>query len=151
MDVWDLAATAGRAVAVYALMLLVVRLLGKRTVGNFSAFDLIVALMLGEVVDEMIYGDVPMVKGAVAIGAIAAIKYATAWLSYASPAAARILEGTPTAVIVHGELQRDGMRSELMNEADVDSALRLRSVDDRRKVALAQVETDGEVSVIEEP
>ena len=51
MDAHALWITAGRAAAVYAFMLVVIRLLGKRTVGNFSAFDLLVALMLGEVVD----------------------------------------------------------------------------------------------------
>jgi uncharacterized membrane protein YcaP (DUF421 family) len=38
-------------------MLVVIRLMGKRTVGNFTAFDLLVALMLGEIVDEIIYPD----------------------------------------------------------------------------------------------
>jgi hypothetical protein len=39
------------------------KLLGKRTVGNFTAFDLLVALMLGEIVDEIIYGDGPWDSG----------------------------------------------------------------------------------------
>src|SRR5687768_13434606 len=73
MDPQELLLTAVRAVGVYALMLVVVRLLGKRTVGNFSAFDLLVALMLGEVVDEIIYGDVSIAQGAVAILAVAII------------------------------------------------------------------------------
>jgi uncharacterized membrane protein YcaP (DUF421 family) len=150
MDPHELLLTAGRAAVVYALMLVVVRVLGKRTIGNFSAFDLLVALMLGEVVDEVIYGDVGLAQGVVAILSIAAVKYATSWLSYASPTAGRILEGSPTPVVVAGELQRDGMRQELMNESDVMAALRLQSIDDPREVKLAQVETDGEISVIRE-
>lgn len=39
-------------------MLAVIRATGKRTIGNFTAFDLLVALMLGDLVDEIIYGDV---------------------------------------------------------------------------------------------
>jgi uncharacterized membrane protein YcaP (DUF421 family) len=62
--------TAARAAAVSVFMLIVIRALGKRTVGNFSAFDLLVALMLGEVVDEIIYGDVLFTQGAVAIVAM---------------------------------------------------------------------------------
>jgi hypothetical protein len=46
-----------RAAAVYVLMLVVIRLMGKRTVGDFTAFDLLVALMLGEIADEITYGD----------------------------------------------------------------------------------------------
>lgn len=150
MDTQELLLTAARAAGVYALMLVVVRVLGKRTLGNFSAFDLLVALMLGEVVDEIVYGDVGVAQGVVAIVSIAVIKYATAWLSYASPRAARVPEGSPTPLVVHGRLQRDGMRHELMNESDVLAALRLQSVEDPSQVKLAQVETDGEVSVLRE-
>jgi uncharacterized membrane protein YcaP (DUF421 family) len=53
MDPNELMLTAARAAAVYLFMLIVIRALGKRTAGNFSAFDLLVALMLGEVVDEI--------------------------------------------------------------------------------------------------
>jgi uncharacterized membrane protein YcaP (DUF421 family) len=67
MDATELLLTAARALAVYALLLAVIRVLGKREVGNFTAFDLLVALMLGEVVDEIIYGEVEFAQGAVAI------------------------------------------------------------------------------------
>ena len=67
METQELLATAARSVAVFVLMLIVVRALGKRTVGNFSAFDLLIALMLGEVVDEIIYANVRFLEGTVAI------------------------------------------------------------------------------------
>ncbi len=52
MDTNELLFTALRATFVYFFLLLVVRVLGKREIGATSAFDLIVALILGEVVDE---------------------------------------------------------------------------------------------------
>jgi uncharacterized membrane protein YcaP (DUF421 family) len=82
MDVQELLMTAARAIAVYVLMLVVIRALGRRTVGNFSAFGLLVALMLGEVVDEIIYGDVRFVQGAVAIVTLGAVAYLDSALSY---------------------------------------------------------------------
>lgn len=63
METQEIMMTAARAVAVFAIMLVVVRVLGKWTPGNFSAFDLLVALMLGEVVDDVIYGDVTFLQG----------------------------------------------------------------------------------------
>jgi hypothetical protein len=51
METQELLLTALRAAAVYVLMLVVIRLMGKRTVGNFTVFDLLVALMLGEIAD----------------------------------------------------------------------------------------------------
>ena len=148
MDAHALWITAARAVAVYVFMLVVIRLLGKRTVGNFSAFDLLVALMLGEVVDEIIYGDVSLAKGGVAIGTVALIQYANSWLSYSSPKLGRILEGSPTAVVRDGQLERSGMAKERMSEDDVRAELRLEGIDDMDEVKLAMIEVDGEVSVL---
>ena len=148
MDAKELLMTAARALAVYVLILAVVRLLGKRTVGNFSAFDLLVALMLGEVVDEMIYGDVRFIQGTVAIVTIGALTYADSWLSYWDHGMEAVLEGKPTIVVKKGKFHRPGMREERMNEKDVLSALRIQGVRDMREVEYALVEHDGSVSVL---
>jgi uncharacterized membrane protein YcaP (DUF421 family) len=150
MDAPELLLTAVRALGVYVVMLVVIRLLGKRTVGNFSAFDLLVALMLGEVVDEIIYGDVSFAQGLVAIGVVAAAKYGTAWLSYADPRLNRILEGQPTDLVRNGAFVRKGLRGELMNELEAFASLRLQGVSDMREVKRATLEVDGEVSVLKE-
>jgi uncharacterized membrane protein YcaP (DUF421 family) len=148
MDPRELAFTALRALLVYGVMLVVIRLLGKRTIGNFSAFDLLVALMLGEVVDEIIYGDVSIAQGMVAILVLAALEYANSWLSYGNDTANRWLEGLPTPLVADGALVREGMRKERMHENDVLAELRLQGIDDLGKVKRAMLETDGEVSVI---
>ena len=150
MDITELLLTAGRAAAVYILLLVVIRLLGKREVGNFTAFDLLVALMLGEVVDEIIYGDVPFSQGAVAIGAIALMQYGTSWLSYLNHFADKVLDGVPTIVVRDGVLQREGMRKERMNEQEVMGLLREREIEDLREVKLAVVEVGGALSVIKQ-
>src|SRR5215216_5312059 len=115
MDWQELGLTAARALLVYAVMLVVIRVLGKRTVGNFTAFDLLVALMLGEVVDEIIYGDVSLAQGFTSILVVAAAKYVTAWLSYWDHGLNRILEGSPTELVKEGQLVRRNLRKELMN------------------------------------
>jgi uncharacterized membrane protein YcaP (DUF421 family) len=150
MDWPQLGATALRAIGVYAFVLVIIRLLGKRTIGNFTAFDLLVALMLGEMVDEIIYGDVSAAQGAVALVTIAVAQYANSWLSYGGHGLDRVLEGTPTEIVRDGQLQRRGMRLERMNEKDVLSELRLQGIQDVREVKLALVENDGQVSVLRE-
>jgi uncharacterized membrane protein YcaP (DUF421 family) len=150
MDWQQIGMTAARAVLLYVVMLFVIRVLGKRTVGNFTAFDLLVALMLGEVVDEIIYGDVTLAQGFTAIFVVAAAKYITAWMTYGSRKLSLILEGKPTELVKSGELQRDAMRSEMMNELEVMSALRLQGISDVREVRSAILEVDGVVSVIKE-
>lgn len=151
MDPQELLLTAARAFAVYVLMLIVIRALGKRTVGNFSAFDLLVALMLGEVVDEIIYGDVRFMQGAVAVVAIGALAYADSWLSYFDHGLDAVLEGKPTVVVRDGEYDPDGMRAERMNEKEILGHLRAAGIHDMREVHLAIVENDGTVSVLKHP
>jgi uncharacterized membrane protein YcaP (DUF421 family) len=151
MDPQELLLTAARAFAVYVLMLIVIRALGKRTVGNFAAFDLLVALMLGEVVDEIIYGDVGFAQGTVAILVIAGAQHANAWLTWWDHGWDKVLEGTPTVVMRNGALQEDGMKRELMGGKDVIAHLRSLGIRDVREVQLALVEDDGSVSVIRRP
>ncbi|HYH08804.1 MAG TPA: YetF domain-containing protein [Thermoanaerobaculia bacterium] len=150
MDLQELGMTALRGLLVYAFMLVVIRVLGKRTVGNFTAFDLLVALMLGEVVDEIIYGDVDIAQGFVAIGVVALAKYVTQWLTYWDHGFNRLFEGKPTEIVRHGELVREGLRSEMMNEKEALAALRIQGVTDLKEVKQALLEVDGEVSVIRE-
>ncbi len=134
MDAGELMLTAARAAAVYVFMLIVIRALGTRTVGNFSAFDLLVALMLGEMVDEIIYGDVRFLQGAVAVVSIAALSSADSWLAYFDHGMEAILEGKPTVVIRDGAFDRQGMRNERLNEKDVFGHLRSLGIHDMREV-----------------
>jgi uncharacterized membrane protein YcaP (DUF421 family) len=148
METQELLMTALRALGVYIVVLFVIRLSGKRTIGNFTAFDLLVALMLGEVVDEIIYGDVSLAQGGVSIVVIALAQQANAWLSYRYEKFNQIVEGSPTVIVKDGELDRHGMRKERMHEDDVMAELRLCGIEDVREVRLATIENDGQVSVL---
>jgi uncharacterized membrane protein YcaP (DUF421 family) len=148
MDLQNLMLTAARAVGVYVLMMVVIRALGRRTVGNFSPFDLLVALMLGEVVDEIIYGDVRFIQGTVAIVTIGVLAYVDSFASYFDHGLSAILEGKPVLVVKNGQFHRPGMRRERMNERDILGIMRTQGVRDLRQVQYAVVEADGTVSVV---
>jgi hypothetical protein len=96
--VLPVASIALRTVIVYVTMLCAVRILGKRTVGNLTAFDMLVALMLGDLAGPAIYGDAPMVGALVAIGTLSSVHYANSWLAYWRPGLGRVLEGSPSEV-----------------------------------------------------
>jgi uncharacterized membrane protein YcaP (DUF421 family) len=150
METQELLITAARAVGVYFFMLVVIRLLGKRSVGAFSAFDLLVALMLGEVVDEIIYGDVSLWQGGVAVGVIALCQFVTECAAFKSKRLDEILQGKPSIIVRDGQFQMDAMRAEHMSEQDVMVQLRQQSIDDIREVKLAILEPSGQVSVIKQ-
>ena len=148
MDSRELLLTAVRALGIYVLMLVVVRVLGKRTVGNFATFDLLVALMLGELVDEIIYADVSLVQGTLAIFVIAGAQAGNSWLTLWGHGFDTLLEGKPTVIVRDGTLQPKGVRAERMNVKEVMGHLRGLGVQDLREVKLALVEDDGSVSAI---
>ena len=137
-----------RTVVVYALLVVVLRFAGKRTIGNFTAFDLLVALMIGEAVDNIIFAEVPFLHGVTMIVTVVGLHLLNTWITYRSPRLDRLLAGTPTVIVRQGHLDPAGMRSERMNEQDVLGELRHQGVDRLDDVERATVEVDGQVSVI---
>jgi uncharacterized membrane protein YcaP (DUF421 family) len=148
MDVSDLVLTALRATLVYFFLLVVIRLLGKRSVGALSAFDLVVALMLGEVVDEAIYGDVSVPKGMVAITVIALWHFVNSWLGYRSATVDRLTEGEPSVLVEDGAIDTAALARERLSERELLAQLRMTGVDDVREVKRATLEASGHISVL---
>lgn len=150
IDVMELLYTALRASFVYVFLLIIVRLLGKREIGNTSAFDLIVALILGEVVDEIIYGDVTMLQGVVAILVVAIWHLVNSWASFKSAFIDKLTGVSPTVMVKNGQIQRKNLAKERLNEEELLSELRMMGVDDVKEVKQATLEPNGKVSVIQE-
>lgn len=150
MDLTELMWTALRASFVYLFLLVVVRLLGKREIGASSAFDLVVALILGEVVDEIIYADVTILQGVVAIGVVAIWHLVNSWASYKSDFIDKLTGAPPTVVVKNGEIQRKNLAKERLNEQELFSELRMMGVDDVKEVKQATLEPNGKISVIQE-
>jgi len=150
IDVNELIYTALRASFVYFFLLLIVRLLGKREIGNTSAFDLIVALILGEVVDEIIYGDVTILQGVVAIVVVAIWHLVNSWASYKSAIVDKITGASPTVMVKNGQIQRKNLAKERLNEEELFSELRLMGIENVKEVKQATLEPNCKISVIQE-
>jgi uncharacterized membrane protein YcaP (DUF421 family) len=150
MEHTDFMLTAGRSAVIYLAMLVTIRVLGKRAVGNLTAFDMLIALIMGDLAGDAIYGDAPLSQALVAVTALAGLHYANSWLSYRKPSVAEWLEGVPTPIVRAGRTVEAGLRKERMSEQEVHAELRLAGIDDLADVKLAQVEIDGHVTVIRE-
>ena len=150
IDINELAWTALRASFVYLFLLVVVRLLGKREIGATGAFDLVVALILGEVVDEIIYGDVTMLQGVIAIVVVAVWHVVNSFASYNSETIDKLTSAVPRVVVKNGEIQRKNLAKERLNEAELFSELRIMGVNDIKEVKQATLEPSGQISVIQE-
>jgi uncharacterized membrane protein YcaP (DUF421 family) len=150
IDINELLYTALRASFVYVFLLIVVRLLGKREIGNTTAFDLIVALILGEVVDEIIYGDVTILQGVIAIAVTAIWHTVNSWASFRSEFIDKLTGAPPTVIVKNGQIQRKNLAKERLNEEELLSELRLVGVEDVKEVKQATLEPNGKISVIQE-
>ena len=150
MELNELLLTAVRATFVYFYLLIIVRILGKREIGATSAFDLLVALMLGDVVDEVIYGDVTIAEGAVAMAVIGAWHIINAFASFKSKIIDKLTGAPPTVLIKEGHIQRNELARERLNEEELFAELRLNGIDDVKEVKQATLEPNGQVSVLKE-
>jgi uncharacterized membrane protein YcaP (DUF421 family) len=148
MDMNELYLTALRATLAYFYLLIIVRILGKREIGASSAFDLLVALMLGDVVDEVIYGDVAIMQGAVAIAIIGMWHLVNSWASFKSPLIDKLTGSPPTVLVKGGKIQHKALARERLNEEELFSGLRLMEVDDVKEVKQATLEPNGNISVL---
>lgn len=146
----DLAETAARATLVYALLLFVIRVLGKREIGNFTAFDLLVALMLGEIADEIIYGDVSILTGVVTVVTIAAWDLLNSWAGYKSSFIERLTGSSPRVLVKDGRVIEEALARERVSRDELHSLLREQGLDesDIVEVKAATLEPSGKLSVI---
>lgn len=137
-----------RTVVVYVSLMVMVRLSGKRTVGQFTPFDLIVVMLLAEAVTESLTGgDQSLVGGLIAAATLVALNLATAWASSRSERVDQVLQGVPTLIGRDGQLYKDVLKRERVPEPDVRQALREAdcSIEDMR---CAFLEADGKISIL---
>jgi uncharacterized membrane protein YcaP (DUF421 family) len=138
-----------RCLVVYAFLLLVFRLTGKRQLGQITAFDLIVLLIISELVQNAMIGDDHSVAGGlISVTTLVLINGFVAWLTYRSKRAERLVEHTPTVLVRHGRVLWENVRQEHITPAEFRSALRQQGVMSLKNVRFVLLEEDGQLSII---
>lgn len=145
-------AMALRTVFIYAGALVLVRLASRRLLAKASAFDVIVAIMLGSILSRAINGSAPFLPtlgaGAILLAMqwlFAVVAVHTHWLGPA-------VKGGPVLLIRDGQIQEEGLRKTELTLEDLVEALRLEIGDeDPARVRRAYLERNGKISVIPLP
>ncbi len=138
-----------RTTAVYVLVLIGLRLTGKREVGQMTPFDLVLLLLLSNSVQNAMTGpDTSLSGGAVAAVTLLILNTAVARLADTSRGARKFIEGEPTLLIHNGIVLKENLAKEHMTRDELNRALREHNVLDCADVALAVLEVDGAVSVL---
>jgi uncharacterized membrane protein YcaP (DUF421 family) len=126
-----------------------IRLAGKREVGQLAPVDLLGMLLLSEMVSPALTSNDTSVAGAlVAAAALLATSVAVSRVAYWYPRAERWIEGAPTPLISDGTLLPDAVRSERISVHDLEAALRRHGLERVDQVRRAVVETNGEITIV---
>jgi uncharacterized membrane protein YcaP (DUF421 family) len=138
-----------RVVLIYAGLLALTRLSGKREVGELSPMEFLSMLVLSETVSPALTRqDTSLVAALFAAACLIGISVAVGRLTYWSPRAQRLLEGSPTVLIRNGRVLRSALRREAITDDELKAELRKNGVEDPRRVRRATVERDGRISVV---
>jgi uncharacterized membrane protein YcaP (DUF421 family) len=138
-----------RAALIYFAIMVLVRLSGKRTVGEFTPFDLVVVILIGESTQGALTGGDESVIGALIVSAtLIALNYAIGFISTRSKLADKIIEGEAVLLVRDGEVLASALKRNNIPESDLDEALRAEGVAARRDVRRAFLEVDGTISVL---
>jgi uncharacterized membrane protein YcaP (DUF421 family) len=138
-----------RTAVIYFAILIGLRVAGKREIGQMTVFDLVVLLLIANAVQNAMVGpDTSLLGGLAAALVLLVLNYLVATLRLRWSGLRRIIEGTPTLLVLHGEVLRPNLRREGLDEETLAAALREHGVVGVTDVEMAVLETDGSISVV---
>ena len=139
-----------RAAAAYWILLLAVRLIGRRTASQMAPFDLIVLFLFGGAAITSVLGeDHSLTAAYTAVCTIGIMHIFVSWAKARSVRVEHLIDGTPVVVYEKGQWHERRMRWLRLQEQDVLAAARQRGLRGLRDVRYAVAERDGKVSIIE--
>jgi uncharacterized membrane protein YcaP (DUF421 family) len=146
---WTLLIIAIRTSTIYLLVLLGVRLSGKREVGQMTPFDLTLLLLLSNSVQNAMTGtDTSLAGGAIAATTLLILNYLVAEVSGVNRRFRKLIQGSPSLLVHNGKMVMDHMAREHVSSDELERALREHGVSSVQEVALAVLEVDGSISIL---
>ena len=137
-----------RVVIIYAFLLALLRLSGKRQVGQLAPFDLVLLLVLSNAVQNaMNGGDNSLLAGLISAVALVLMNYFVGLATYKSKRVEALVEGRPEVLIHNGGLFADVMEREKLTHHELNAALRAAGCACVEEVHFAILENNGVISV----
>ncbi|MGH7456645.1 MAG: DUF421 domain-containing protein [bacterium] len=138
-----------RTAVVYLVILIGLRLTGKREVGQMMPLDLAMLILLANAVQNAMTGpDTSLIGGLVAATTLPVINAVLTRVAWRHRKIRRFVEGTPTLLIRHGKILQQNLMKEKLNIDDLHQALREHGIASVAEVSLAVLEIDGAISVL---
>jgi uncharacterized membrane protein YcaP (DUF421 family) len=138
-----------RTGVIYCLVLIGIRISGKREVGQMTPFDLTLLLLLSNSVQNAMTGpDTSLAGGAIAATTLLVLNYLVAEVSGANRRFRKYIQGQPSLLVHDGQVIEAHMAKEHVSMDELERALREHGVGTYKEAALAVLEVDGSISVL---
>jgi uncharacterized membrane protein YcaP (DUF421 family) len=138
-----------RSAVIYFALIIALRLFGKRQIGQFTIFDLVLILLVANAVQPAMTGpDNSLLGGLIIIGSLVAVDGMVGLARARIPIVNQLLEPRPTVLAEDGKWQSKAMEEQDVTLEDGEMALREHGIADIEDVQLAVLEADGSISVI---
>lgn len=138
-----------RVAVVYLFLVVVLRLSGKREVGQMSILELIVVLLISDALQNSMVGEnTTLWAGPIAVLTLLGLDYGLNLLTHRSRRLRRAIEGEPRLLVRDGRLLSKALREEKVEAEEVRASVRAHGLARIEDVHLAVLETDGSISVI---
>lgn len=138
-----------RATAMFAIIFVLIRLLGKRELGQMTPFEMVLLIVIGDLIQQGVtHNDFSLTGAMLAVSTFAFWGLALGWIVYLFPRLKAPLEGAPRVIIRDGQLLEGNLRRDRMTRAEVESEMRLAGIGRMSDVAWAILEPSGKVSFI---
>jgi uncharacterized membrane protein YcaP (DUF421 family) len=138
-----------RTTVIYAVVLLGMRISGKREVGQMTPFDLTLLLLLSNAVQNAMTGtDTSVLGGVVAASTLLLLNYVIAELSGGNRRFRKLVQGQPSLLVHDGTIIAAHMAREHVSMDELQQSLREHGIAGLTEVALAVLEVDGSISVL---
>lgn len=133
----------------YVVLIVQLRVSGKRTLSKMNAFDFIVTVALGSTLATVLLSkDAVLLDGAVAFGLLIFLQYVITWLSVRYPQIDKMVKAQPRLLLFRGKFLWDNMKAERITEDEILAALRSQGIARVEDVGAVVLETEGNLSVL---
>lgn len=147
-----MAVTLIRATILYVIIIFLIRLMGKRQIGELQPSELVITILISEIASiPMENNSVPIINSVVALFALVAYEILTSAAGLKSNKLRSVIQGHPVIVIRDGKIDAKALKKLRMTVNDLVSALRQKDVFEVSQVSYAIFETNGKISVLLKP
>ncbi len=142
--------SAVMATSAYLVLIILLRLSGKRTLTNLNVFDFVFVVALGSTLaDTILSKDVSLAEGLTALFALILVQVFLSWIITRSKTIETLVNGNPTLIFLRGKFLHEMMRRQRVTEEEIKAAVREEGLESLEDVEAIVIETDGTFSVIE--